>query len=307
MSVAIKAENLTKKFGDFTAVASVSFEIDEGTIVGFIGANGAGKSTTIKMLCGLMKPTSGKAFVAGFDVVRESERVRQNIGYMSQKFSLYGDLTVRENIEFYGGIYGLNNSQLRQRYEWVLDVADLRGKENFLTRDLPIGWRQRLALGCAVLHKPKIIFLDEPTSGVDPILRIQFWQLIANLVHEGSTVIVTTHYLDEAEFCENIMLMHLGKILIQGAPARIRAQFENLPLFEIRCQNAVEILQALEHEPWVNELSVLGGSVHLYAEEGITTTYLENFLRGKGLSSFLTIERTLPTLEDIFVKVTQNG
>jgi len=307
MSVAIKAENLTKKFGNFTAVASVSFEIDEGTIVGFIGANGAGKSTTIKMLCGLMKPTSGKAFVAGFDVVRESERVRQNIGYMSQKFSLYGDLTVRENIEFYGGIYGLNNSQLRQRYEWVLDVADLRGKENFLTRDLPIGWRQRLALGCAVLHKPKIIFLDEPTSGVDPILRIQFWQLIANLVHEGSTVIVTTHYLDEAEFCENIMLMHLGKILIQGAPARIRAQFENLPLFEIRCQNAVEILQALEHEPWVNELSVLGGSVHLYAEEGITTTYLENFLRGKGLSSFLTIERTLPTLEDIFVKVTQNG
>jgi len=307
MSVAIKAENLTKKFGDFTAVASVSFEIDEGTIVGFIGANGAGKSTTIKMLCGLMKPTSGKAFVAGFDVVRESERVRQNIGYMSQKFSLYGDLTVRENIEFYGGIYGLNNSQLRQRYEWVLDVADLRGKENFLTRDLPIGWRQRLALGCAVLHKPKIIFLDEPTSGVDPILRIQFWQLIANLVHEGSTVIVTTHYLDEAEFCENIMLMHLGKILIQGAPARIRAQFENLSLFEIRCQNAVEILQALEHEPWVNELSVLGGSVHLYAEEGITTTYLENFLRGKGLSSFLTIERTLPTLEDIFVKVTQNG
>jgi len=307
MSVAIKAENLTKKFGDFTAVASVSFEIDEGTIVGFIGANGAGKSTTIKMLCGLMKPTSGKAFVAGFDVVRESERVRQNIGYMSQKFSLYGDLTVRENIEFYGGIYGLNNSQLRQRYEWVLDVADLRGKENFLTRDLPIGWRQRLALGCAVLHKPKIIFLDEPTSGVDPILRIQFWQLIANLVHEGSTVIVTTHYPDEAEFCENIMLMHLGKILIQGAPARIRAQFENLPLFEIRCQNAVEILQALEHEPWVNELSVLGGSVHLYAEEGITTTYLENFLRGKGLSSFLTIERTLPTLEDIFVKVTQNG
>ncbi|MGC9092337.1 MAG: ATP-binding cassette domain-containing protein [Bacteroidota bacterium] len=306
MSVAVKAENLTKKFGDFTAVASISFEIDEGTIVGFIGANGAGKSTTIKMLCGLMKPTSGEAFVAGFDVVREPEQVRQNIGYMSQKFSLYGDLTVRENIEFYGGIYGLSNSQLRERYEWVLDAADLRGKEAFLTRDLPIGWRQRLALGCAVLHKPKIIFLDEPTSGVDPILRIQFWQLIANLVHEGSTAIVTTHYLDEAEFCENIMLMHLGKILIQGAPAKIRAQFENLPLFEIRCQNAVEILQALEHEPWVNELSVLGGSVHLYTEDGITTMDLENFLRDKDLS-FLSIERTLPTLEDIFVKVTQNG
>lgn len=300
MSFAIKATNLTKKFGSFTAVDSISFEVEERKIIGFIGANGAGKTTAIKMLCGLTKPTSGEAVVAGFDVAHHPEQVRQSIGYMSQRFSLYGDLTVKENIEFYGGIYGLNNSALKARYEWVLDVADLKGKENILTKDLPLGWRQRLALGCAVLHRPKVVFLDEPTSGVDPVIRDKFWELIGRLSQEGATIIVTTHHLEEAEFCEGIIMMHLGKIVVQGSPEGIRRQFSDLPLFEIESSQPFEIFNLLESEPWISEAAVFGGSVHVYAETDDPVASIEQLLKKNQVEKYA-IAKAQPTLEDIFI------
>ena len=305
MALAIKAVNLTKKFGTFTAVNSVSFEIEEGRVIGFIGANGAGKSTTIKMLCGLTKPTSGEALVAGFDVANHPEQVRQNIGYMSQRFSLYGDLTVKENIEFYGGVYGLGNSELRQRFEWVVEAADLRGRENLLTRDLPLGWRQRLALGCAVLHHPKIVFLDEPTSGVDPVVRDKFWNLIGRLSQEGATIVVTTHHLEEAEFCESIIMMHLGRIVVSGSPEGIRKQFADLPLFEIETSKPVEVFNLLESEPWISDAAIFGGNVHVYAETGDPASVIEQVLNKNGIAKY-TITKAAPTLEDIFINVTRN-
>lgn len=306
MPLAIKAENLTRKFGSFTAVDSISFEIEEGEVVGFIGANGAGKSTTIKMLCGLIRPTSGAATVAGFEVAIHPEEVRQNIGYMSQKFSLYGDLTVRENIEFYGGIYGLRNSEMRERLEWVLEVADLKGRDNLLTRDLPLGWRQRLALGCAVLHRPRILFLDEPTSGVDPVVRDRFWRLIGQLSEEGATIIVTTHHLEEAEFCENIIMMHLGKIVVSGSPEEIRKRHADLPLFEIESSDPTAVFNLIESQSWVSEAAIIGGSVHVYAETGEPIASLRQLLQENRIETS-SIHKALPTLEDIFVKVTRHA
>lgn len=304
MRLAIRAHNLTKRFGSFTAVDSISFEVEEGKIVGFIGANGAGKSTTIKMLCGLTRPTSGDVEVAGFDVAKHPEKVRENIGYMSQKFSLYSDLTVKENIEFYGGVYGLRNNELKDRFSWVIEVADLKGREDILTSDLPLGWRQRLALGCAVLHHPRIVFLDEPTSGVDPVIRDKFWELIAQLADEGATIIVTTHHLEEAEFCENIIMMHLGKIVVNGSPEGIRKQFYDLPLFEIESDEPLNIFNIVEQEPWISEAAIFGNIVHVYAETESPVQALENILRQKGISG-LHIVKAEPTLEDIFVKETR--
>lgn len=304
MRLAIRAHNLTKRFGSFTAVDSISFEVEEGKIVGFIGANGAGKSTTIKMLCGLTRPTSGDVEVAGFDVAKHPEKVRENIGYMSQKFSLYSDLTVKENIEFYGGVYGLRNNELKDRFSWVIEVADLKGREDILTSDLPLGWRQRLALGCAVLHHPRIVFLDEPTSGVDPVIRDKFWELIAQLADEGATIIVTTHHLEEAEFCENIIMMHLGKIVVNGSPEGIRKQFSDLPLFEIESDEPLNIFNIVEQEPWISEAAIFGNIVHVYAETESPVQALENILRQKGISG-LHIVKAEPTLEDIFVKETR--
>ena len=304
MALAIKAENLTKKFGSFTAVDSISFEIEEGKIVGFIGANGAGKSNTIKMLCGLTKPTSGLMQVAGFDVAAHPEKVRENIGYMSQKFSLYSDLTVRENIEFYGGVYGLSKSELKDRFTWVVEVADLRGRENLLTSDLPLGWRQRLALGCAVLHRPRIVFLDEPTSGVDPVVRDKFWQLIGQLSAEGATIIVTTHHLEEAEFCENIIMMHLGQIVVNGSPEGIRRQFSDLPLFEIETAQPLRLFNILEREPWISDAAIYGNNVHVYAETNAPDEALEAVLKRNSIAEFKIVKAS-PTLEDIFVKQTR--
>ncbi len=300
MSIAIRATNLTKKFGGFIAVNSISFEVEEGKVVGFIGANGAGKTTTIKMLCGLTEPTSGEALVAGLDVAHHPEQVRQNIGYMSQRFSLYGDLTVKENIEFYGGVYGLDKNQLKGRLEWVVEVADLKGRENILTRDLPLGWRQRLALGCAVLHQPKVVFLDEPTSGVDPVIRDKFWGLIGTLSREGATIIVTTHHLEEAEFCENIIMMHLGKIVVSGSPEGIRKEFVQLPLFEIESQSSVKVFNLLESETWITEAAILGGNVHVFAQIDNPVSALEDFLKRNRIENF-SIKKAQPTLEDIFI------
>ena len=219
----VVVQELVKRFGDFCAVDHISFQARKGEIFGFLGPNGAGKSTTIRMLCGLLHPTSGVASVAGIDVAKHPERVRQNIGYMSQRFSLYNDLTVEENIRFFGGMYQVPDSEMGERLRWVVRMAGLEGREHTLTATLAAGWKQRLALGCAVLHRPAVLFLDEPTSGVDPISRRQFWELIHEMAASGVTVFVTTHYMDEAEYCNRLVLIYRGRIVASGSPARTEA------------------------------------------------------------------------------------
>jgi len=228
---AVEVRGLVKRFGDFRAVDDVSFEVSRGEIFGFLGPNGAGKSTTIRILCGLLSPTSGQARVGGYNVAVEAERVKKNIGYMSQKFSLYDDLTVEENIDFFGGVYGVRRDVRDVRKEYILKMAGLENRRGDMTRLLAGGWKQRLALGCAILHEPPILFLDEPTSGVDPIARRTFWDLIYQLAEAGNTVFVSTHYMDEAEYCHRIALMYRGRIIALGAPAELKRSF-NLPSME---------------------------------------------------------------------------
>ncbi len=222
--LAVEALQLTRRFGSFTAVDSISFAVPRGSILGLLGANGAGKSTTIRMLCGLLRSTSGTARVAGFDINTQPEQVKQNIGYMSQRFSLYLDLTVRENIRFFAGVYGLERGEAESRLRWVLELSGLAGQEDRLTGELAGGWRQRLALGCAILHRPPIVFLDEPTAGVDPLSRRDFWELINGLAEAGTAVLVTTHYLDEAEYANRLLLIHSGRIIAEGSPGELKRQ-----------------------------------------------------------------------------------
>ncbi|MGQ0813886.1 MAG: ABC transporter ATP-binding protein [Gemmatimonadota bacterium] len=221
--IAISARDLTRKFGDFTAVDRVTFDVAAGEVFGFLGPNGAGKTTTIKMLTGLLVPTTGNATVAGLDVAREAALIRRAIGYMSQKFSLYGDLTVSENIDLFAGLYSVTDELLAERRAWIIEMAGITGHERLLTADLPLGWKQRLALGCAVLHRPRVLFLDEPTSGVDPIARRAFWDLIYELSRAGTTVVVSTHYMEEAEYCGRLLLMNRGRVIAEGTPAQLRA------------------------------------------------------------------------------------
>ena len=223
---AVEAENLTKKFGSFKAVDSISFKVKKGEIFGFLGANGAGKTTTIRMLCGLLLPTSGEASVSGLDIFKQFEEIKQHIGYMSQKFSLYDDLTVKENIEFYGGIYGLSREKIKERTDELLHYLGLRDHADALTVSLPVGWKQRLALSTALLHDPPIIFLDEPTSGVDPVSRRNFWLLIYELVEKEKTVFVTTHFMDEAEYCHRISIMKDGAIAVMGEPGQLKKEYK---------------------------------------------------------------------------------
>ncbi len=220
----IKVENLVKKFGDFTAVDKISFQVPKGEIFGFLGANGAGKTTAIKMLCGLSKPTSGSANIAGYDLVSQSEQVKLNIGYMSQKFSLYDDLTIGENIDFYGGLYRLKGLELRQKKDAILRELGLVKQRKDLVKSLPLGWKQKLAFSVATIHEPKILFLDEPTSGVDPITRRKFWEIIIATANQGITIFITTHYLDEAEYCDRISIMVNGKIIALDSPANLKAK-----------------------------------------------------------------------------------
>ena len=298
---AIEVKNLTKKFGHFTAVDSVSFSVKEGEIFGFLGANGAGKSTTIRLLCGLLQPTSGSASVGGFDVMTQTDLVKQNIGYMSQRFSLYNDLTVEQNIRFYGGVYGLTNDRLQQRASWVLDIADLQGSEQRLTKTLSGGWKQRLALGCAVLHQPKIVFLDEPTGGVDPISRRNFWELINRLSSEGITVLVTTHFLDEAEYCNDIILINAGRLIASGSPSELKQEYIKYPILEVSCTNVVEALEIVRQQPWAMETSIFGTHLHVMVDEEesgrsrITRTLREHDIVVEHA------ERIVPSLEDVFL------
>jgi ABC-2 type transport system ATP-binding protein len=299
--LSIEVKSLTKKFGDFTAVDGISFEVGRGSIFGFLGANGAGKSTTIRMLCGLLDPTSGTATVGGFDVGREPDRVKRVIGYMSQRFSLYEDLTVVENIRFFGGVYGLSKTTVKARLPWVLEMAGLRGRERSLTKTLSVGWKQRLALGCAVLHEPEIVFLDEPTGGVDPASRRRFWELINELSERKVTVFVTTHYLDEAEYCNDIRLIHAGRIVAGGSPRQLKAEVIRNPILEVATSRAVDALEVLQKEPWVLETSIFGTSLHVsVADETEGRRLIRERLAGEGILPDR-IDRIVPSLEDVFI------
>jgi ABC-2 type transport system ATP-binding protein len=297
----IQVDNLTKKFGRFTAVDSLSFKVKEGSVFGFLGANGAGKSTTIRMLCGLLEPTSGDAILGGFSLTKDPDKIKQNIGYMSQHFSLYNDLTVEENINFFAGIYGLNGSNLTERKKWVLKTAYLEGKEHLLTGSLPLGVKQRLALGTAVIHKPDIIFLDEPTSGVDPISRRNFWDLISELSEEGVTVLVTTHYLEEAEYCNNIILINAGKLIAEGNPNQLKKNYIENPIFEIECNQVVEAMQILEKKKYIEETSIFGNSLHVMVNQNYNT--IEQIKQPLNNSNITIkhIDTIIPTLEDVFI------
>jgi len=259
---AIDARHLSRRFGSFVAVDDVSFQVRPGEIFGFLGSNGAGKSTTIRMLCGLLRPSSGTAIVGGIDVGRDPERVKPRIGYMSQRFSLYERLTVDQNIVFFGGIYGLSGARLAERRAFVLEMAGLRGREHALTGSLSGGWRQRLALGCAILHQPPIVFLDEPTGGVDPLSRRRFWRLIDTLSRSGVAVLVTTHYLDEAEHCHRIAMIQAGKLAALGTVAELKGIFAGRPIVEVRSSKPVEAMRVLEAMPEVEKTSIFGTAVH---------------------------------------------
>ena len=265
---AISAVELTRRFGQFVAVDRVSFDVHAGEIFGFLGSNGAGKSTTIRMLCGLLKPTSGTATVGGIDVGRDPEGVKRRIGYMSQRFSLYEQLTVDENIRFFGGLYGLEGKRLEDRRAFVLEMAGLRGREKMRASELAGGWRQRLALGCSILHEPPILFLDEPTGGVDPLSRREFWNLIDQLSTSGVTVLVTTHYLDEAEHCHRIAIIHAGKLAALGSTRELKGLFDNRAILEIRAARPVDAMRLLDAMDEVEKTSVFGTAVHAVLKPG---------------------------------------
>ena len=303
----IETNNLTKKFGNFTSVDNISFNVKKGEIFGFLGANGAGKTTTIRMLCGVLAPTSGDAFVGGFSVVKEPEKVKQSIGYMSQKFSLYNDLTVEENINFFGGVYGLNDALLKERKDWVLEIANLKGKEKMLTESLPGGIKQRLALGTAVIHQPKIVFLDEPTSGVDPISRRNFWDLINDLSEQGTTVFVTTHYLEEAEFCNNIILINAGKLIAEGSSTELKSKYLSDKIFEIECEQVVKAMEYLEDSEFIDDTSIFGNTIHVSVNSNFQNkNQIIELLNSNGITNIKRIDAIVPTLEDVFIHLLEH-
>ena len=305
MSYSIEVTDLSKRFGKFAAVDNISFTVEKGRIVGFLGANGAGKSTTIKMLCAILNSTSGTAKVAGYDIDEQPESVKKHIGYMSQKFTLYEDLTVEENIEFFGGIYGMSNTQLKQRKNWALEMAGLKGLENSIAKSLPGGWKQRLALGCAGLHDPEVIFLDEPTGGVDPVSRRNFWDLIHDFSEKGATVFVTTHYLDEAEYCHEIMLIHAGKIVAGGSPAEMKQKYLKHNIFDVTTDNPIENMTRLQKEAWIKETSLFGNKLHLSIDSQYKEDFVLKNLREHGYD-FNKIDKVVPTLEDVFIHLVED-
>ncbi len=299
---AIEVTDLTKVFGTFTAVDRISFQVRKGEIFGFLGANGAGKSTTIRMLIGILEPTAGDALVGGHSIKKNPDKVKQNIGYMSQKFSLYNDLTVEENIRLFASIYGLDGRRYQERKKWVLNVADLENMEHVLTGSLPGGIKQRLALGTAVIHEPKIVFLDEPTSGVDPISRRRFWDLIHALSENGTTVLVTTHYLDEAEFCSDIILINAGKLVAQGNANALKTNYIKHPIIEIESDRTVDTLEILEKESWVGETSIFGNYIHVILNDSsIQEQQITRLLQEQHGISVKRVEQIVPTLEDVFI------
>jgi ABC-2 type transport system ATP-binding protein len=304
---AIEVRGLTRRFGAFVAVSDVSFDVKAGEIFGFLGSNGAGKSTTIRMLCGLLQPTAGTALVGGIDVGRDPEGVKRRIGYMSQKFSLYESLTVDENIRFFGGVYGLDRDRLAERREFVLEMAGLRGRESTLTRTLSGGWRQRLALGCAILHEPPIVFLDEPTGGVDPLSRRRFWRLIDQLSKAGVAVLVTTHYLDEAEHCHRIAIIQAGKLAALGTVGELKQTFAGRTIVEVHATPPVDAMKALDTMPEVEKTSIFGTAVHAVLRTATADpAALAARLRGAGLD-VVSCSLVEPSLEDVFLDVAEKS
>jgi ABC-2 type transport system ATP-binding protein len=294
---------LVKRFGDFIAVDRVSLKVAPGEIFGFLGPNGAGKSTTIRILCGLLAPTSGRATVHGFDVATQPEEIRQNIGYMSQKFSLYDDLTVEENIEFFGGVYGVTDVAMPARRDYVLKMAGLEEKRNTMTRLLSGGWKQRLALGCAILHEPPILFLDEPTSGVDPIARRNFWDLIYQLSDAGQTVFVTTHYMDEAEYCHRLALMYGGRVIALGSPAELKRALGEGHLLNLETSDLLGSMTSISGQPGILDVAVFGGGLHVKVDdEGRAEETIRRALRAKGIR-ISAMEPIPPSMEDVFVSL----
>jgi ABC-2 type transport system ATP-binding protein len=306
-AAAIEVRGLTRRFGDFVAVDSVSFAVKPGEIFGFLGSNGAGKSTTIRMLCGLLRPSAGTAIVGGADVNRDPEGVKRRIGYMSQKFSLYERLTVDQNITFFSGVYGLSGAHAAGRREFVLDMAGLRGREATLTGTLSAGWRQRLALGCAILHEPPIVFLDEPTGGVDPLSRRRFWRLIQRLADSGVAVLVTTHYLDEAEHCDRVAIIQAGRLAALGTVEELKNVFAGRPILEIRAPRAVEAMRALDGMPEVEKTSIFGTAVHAVLRSPDTDpAAVAASLAQQGID-VQTCAAVPPSLEDVFLDVAEKG
>ena len=297
---AVHIENLVKRFGDFVAVDNVSLDVARGEIFGFLGPNGAGKSTTIRIMCGLLAPTSGRATVGGYDVATQSELVRENIGYMSQKFSLYDDLTVEENIEFFGGVYGVSPEELPQRRDYVLKMAGLEDKHKDATRELPGGLKQRLALGCAILHEPPILFLDEPTSGVDPVARRNFWELIYQLSQAGHTIFVTTHYMDEAEYCHRVALMYAGRVIALGSPAELKQNFGARHLLMLETNDLLGAMRALQGGKGIVDVAVFGSGLHVTVVEERGIEDIRTVLGAAGIRVD-NLEPIPPSMEDVFV------
>lgn len=302
-NLAVAVRDLHKQFDGFTAVDRVSFEVKKGKIFGFLGPNGAGKSTTIRMLCGILPPTSGEGRVAGLDIYTQREQIKRQIGYMSQKFSLYEDLTVEENINFYSGIYQISENTRKQRKEWVIDMAGLHRHRGSLTRVLSGGWKQRLALGCALLHDPSILFLDEPTSGVDPISRRQFWDLIYELTGRGVTVFVTTHYMDEAEYCDRLGLIYDGKLIALGTPEELKIKYMKDSVLEVSCERPMEAMGMIRQLDSVKEVTLFGNDLHAVATDAeAAEAAIQLLLREKEMT-LSRLEKIAPALEDVFVSL----
>jgi ABC-2 type transport system ATP-binding protein len=301
--IAVEVEDLVKLFGDFVAVDHIRFQVEKGEIFGFLGPNGAGKSTTIRMLCGLLLPTSGKGKVAGFDVMKEPEKIKQAIGYVSQKFSLYDDLTVMENLHFFGGIYGLSGSLQKKKEHEILETIGLEDSLNRITQTLAVGSKQRLALGCAILHEPSILFLDEPTSGVDPISRRNFWGLIQQMGEKGVTTFVTTHYMDEAEYCGRLALIYQGRIIALETPSALKVRTLSQGVLEVECDPLVPALDLLKKEVWISESAVFGDGLHVIGKEGIDLEREVTILFQRHGILLKRMGWIRPSLEDVFVSL----
>ncbi len=300
---AVSVHGLERRFGAFIAVKGVSFEVGQGEVFGFLGPNGAGKSTTIRMLCGLLAPTGGSGTVAGLDIRTEQERIKSHIGYMSQRFSLYEDLTVEENIDFYSGIYRIPAARKQERKEWVLRIADLSQHRRSRTGVLSAGWKQRLALGCAVLHEPPILFLDEPTSGVDPMSRRRFWDLIYELSGKGVTVFVTTHYMDEAEYCDRIALIYRGELIASGSPEQLKTEHMQEEVLEILCERPQQAMAEIETIPGLRDVALFGKGMHAVTEDAAAASRaVRERLEQRGYAVDR-IERIDPSLEDVFISL----
>jgi len=297
---AVQAAGLSKRFGAFTAVDRLDLGIAKGEVVGFIGPNGAGKSTTIRMLCGLLQPSAGRAVVAGFDVGRQPEAVREHIGYMSQKFSLYGDLTVRENLRFFGGLYQVPRHEIDARMRNAIAMAGLEGRENALVQTLAGGWKQRLALGCAILHRPPVLFLDEPTSGVEPEARRKFWDLIHHLAADAVTILVSTHYMEEAEYCNRIALINAGRLVAIGSPGELRRRELGGTLYDLSCDALGAAVAALREAPGVIDAAIFSDRLHVLMQGD--SVALQPFLASRGIGAGVPTP-IVPSLEDVFVQL----